>query len=342
MDKHAKRLRIRMLVSDWIALEPEPSLHTTALVAAGLVLLLIVVSYFDGVFTRPFDALLWRTNLLGPVVVVYILVALPILKRLRRDATLAFRELIALPSDELERFIAVQNVRSLQREMLFLSATATVGVLILRPWVIEPGFTWTAIYRVCASGVMCGLGGLVIYSSLAGARLLHQLAVQPLRIHVFDPAPLEPIARRSLFLSLVILGAVTIGILLVPNQDARGVILNGSVILVAVLLFFVGLWDTHKAMVSAKARELTIVRERLYDNCRRVTNLLVEDPDADAKNLSSTSSLLMTYEKRIQEAPVWPFNASILRQLGVSALIPLVALLQNIAIERISRFIGGP
>jgi hypothetical protein len=326
MDAHAQSMSPGTFLDEWIGRGHWTWPRTTAAIAAVMLLLLAAVSYLDGVFSRPFDSRLWRINMLGPVVIVYILAAWPIFQRLRRGAIETFRDLVEMPGEEFDRFVVAEGRVSRPIEWLVFGACAILGVMILRPWDMPQAFFWTRIYRVVASATMCGLAGSVVYASLAGARILHKLHLRPLRIDIFDPSPLEPIAWRSLFRSLVFLGAITLGILLVPDQDARGIVLNGAIILVAVLLFFAGLQDTHNVMAAAKARELRVVRQRLNESYRRFTELMERDPAAEPKELSTISNLLINYEKRVEAAPEWPFTSSILRRLLVSTLVPVIVL----------------
>ena len=56
-------------------------------VAVGLVLILFLVgiAFLAGVLAAPFDADFWRAGLLYPAIIVYILLMLPVLKRLRDE-----------------------------------------------------------------------------------------------------------------------------------------------------------------------------------------------------------------------------------------------------------------
>jgi hypothetical protein len=62
-------------------------------VAVGLVLILflVVIAFLASVPTAPFDARFWQAGLLYPAVIVYVLLMLPVLKRLRERAIEDFR-----------------------------------------------------------------------------------------------------------------------------------------------------------------------------------------------------------------------------------------------------------
>jgi len=58
----------------------------------------------------------------------------------------------------------------------------------------------------------------------------------------------------------------------------------------------------------------------------------------DMGELSSTIVSWITYEKGIQEAPTWPFNAGIARRLAMSILMPGVVYLLKIIGQYWARF----
>src|SRR4051795_12734816 len=105
MDPSAKHITINTFLDEWIDRSSWTWPRATAAAAAVLLLLLAVVSYLDGVFHRPFDLGFWRVNLLGPVIIIYTLLAMPIFQRLRLEAILAFRNLVDLSSEEFGRVV---------------------------------------------------------------------------------------------------------------------------------------------------------------------------------------------------------------------------------------------
>lgn len=318
-----------------------------ATVIAGLVLLLplIVVAYLDGVFNRPFDARYWRITLLGPVVILYILATHPQFGRFRRIAINAFGPIVKLNADEFDDYIAKHLPLDQWREWLAFGFGAAAGEMLLRPWDVPEfdALIWSKVYRIILTGLMCGLISAVIYSSLATARFLSRLHRQPLDLNIFDLTPLEPIARRSLFYALVLIGGITLGLIFIPNQDARGLVINGIVILAAVLIFFLSMRDTHIVMRRAKERELKIVRQRLAAAHEKVLEQAAQSQAGSLADLSTNTNIWLNYEKRIKEAPEWPFTGTMLRNLLMSILIPIIIVtLQRVAVETFLKWVAGP
>jgi hypothetical protein len=55
-------------------------------------------------------------------------------------------------------------------------------------------------------------------------------------------------------------------------------------------------------------------------------------------DLSSTITAWVTYEKRVKEAPTWPFNANIIRRLAMSVVMPAAVYLIKIISQFLVKF----
>jgi MFS family permease len=324
------------LLGTWVERSRLSWLQASLIVGLVLLALVLVAAFADGIFNHPFDPRYWRITLLGPAVVLYIFAAHPQIRRLRREAIEAFRPIVKMSSPEFDTFVDLYLPLKRRHEWLVFFASALLGEMILRPWTVEDALPlfWTKGYRILLTGIMCGLMGAVIYTSLACARFLARLHRRPLHLNIFDMTPLEPIARCSLFYTLVLIGGVTLGLVFIPNQDARGMVINSAVMLAAISIFFLSMRDTHAIMLKLKKQELVIARQHLAT----LHDKLVEESDnVQAEvliKMAPTTNAWLTYEKRIDQAPEWPFTSPMLRKLLVSVLIPITLfILQRVANE---------
>jgi hypothetical protein len=330
------------LLGSWVERSRLSWSQASLIVGLLLLLPLLLAAFLDGIFNHPFDVKYWRITLLGPTIVLYIFATHPQIRRLRREAIEAFRPIVSMSSEEFDRFVDQYLPLKRWREWLVFLASALLGEIVLRPWSVEDAVPlfWSKGYRILLTGVMCGLIGAVIYTSLACARFLARLHRRPLQLNVFDMTPLEPIARCSLFYALVLIGGVTVGLFFIPNQDARGMVINGTVILAAISIFFLSMRDTHSVMLKLKKRELTIARQHLaalHDKLREET----ENGHAEAlTRMAPTTNAWLVYEKRIDQAPEWPFTNPMIGKLLVTTFIPItIFILQRVIGEFLSKWI---
>lgn len=198
-------------------------------VAVGLVLILLLVgsAFLAGVLAAPFDADYWRVGLLYPVIIVYILLMLPVLKRLRNGAIESFRPLALMDDDEFEHLLAKAPIFNRRLEWLAIGIGIAGGLLLWQPWDYAdpsrmwPSFgtrpQWLVLYTLIALGLMTGLLGWSIYSSLSGMRLFTGLQHHPVDINVFDLRPLQPIGRWSLGIALFYIGGNVLSLLFAPQ-----------------------------------------------------------------------------------------------------------------------------
>lgn len=330
------------LLGSWVERTRLSWLSASLLVGLVLLTFLVLAAFLDRIFDHPFDARYWRITLLGPVVVLYIFATHPQIRRLRRQAIEAFRPIVKMSSQEFDHFIDEYLPLKRWREWLVFAASAMLGEIILRPWSVEdtvPLF-WSKGYRILLTGVMCGLIGAVVYTSLACARFLARLHRRPLNLNIFDLTPLEPVARCSLFYTLVLIGGVSLGLFLIPNQDIRGILINGAIIVAAISIFFLSMRDTHTIMLKLKMHELTIARQHL---AALHNKLQAETASGHAEALikmAPTTNAWLVYEKRIDQAPEWPFTNPMLRKLLATTFIPIaIFILQRLVGEFLTKWL---
>jgi hypothetical protein len=321
----------------WITWLSRPPV--TAAVGLLLVLLLIGAGYLDGLLAGPFNSRLWRDGLSGPILIVYILLTWRLLRRFGNQASEAFRPLMAMNHDDFDQLLAEASPYDRRREWLALGIGAAFGLLVAY-LSNGPEHFWAKLYGLLGSILMFGLLGWLIYRSLAYTRLLTELHCQPLDIDIFDPTPLEPVAHFSLVTSLAFIGGITLSVLLNPDpQDLlsiHGILIYGILIPVPVLVFFLIMMSTHNVMAEAKEGELKLVRRNLSAAYKEWKERNAEGKLQDMEALSYAITAGLAYEKRIEEAPEWPYTTGTLRNLIVSTLLPVAAWLAQMVVELIT------
>jgi hypothetical protein len=327
-------------------------LRMTAAVGLVLFLLLGGAAYLNGVLGRaayPDDGLfrpgshLWAKvrevawqEVDKPIVIVYILLIQPFMRRLRDRAIKALRSLTMMGDESFDRIVAEVSVLDLRREWLALGVGAAAGLLLGAPWAV-PRFWPIKLYLWLSTALVYGLAGWIIYVSLTDSRLFNVLLSQPLDIDVFDLTPLEPVARWSLGLALSFSGSIALSALLNPSVEEflsiEGIITYGGGVLVTVLVFFLGIRRTHRVMVRAKEEKLRLVRH----------NLATRFQEAQEQEATSEVHAWLAYEKRIQDAPEWPYTTDIMRSLLVSTLLPAaVFIIRMLLLEVFRRLLFLP
>jgi hypothetical protein len=176
---------------------------------------------------------------------------------------------------------------------------------------------------------MYGVMAWSIYQTFAFSQLINNLHRQPLKLNLFDTEFLTPIARRSLSLSIGIIGAITLSVLLLPAQMLQSVYsfaIYAFLLLFLAATFFLSLRSTHRLIVAAKKRELQIIRQRLAE----AYQALKEQEEVRADRVTAW----LAYESRIERVPEWPFDLNTIRDLFVSALVPGVTFIARLLIDR--------
>jgi hypothetical protein len=334
-----------MTIADHLAERTRLSGAQTA-ITVGLVLILLLSGavYLDGLRARPFDGYSlpdwWhevRDELNRPAIIVYILLTYSLVKPSHDGAIEAFRRLLLVDDDGFDRLVAEMSRGSRRGEWLALGIGAAAGWVIYRPWLMPDPLFWTKWYALLTVTLMYGLLGWIIYVSLGGSRILAELHRQPLSIDVFDPTPLEPVARLGLGVSLAFIGGITLNVLLNPNprdlMSVDGLIFYGASMLAAVLVFFLTMISTHRVMAEAREQKLKLVRHHLADAFEKLQQRAAEANLQDMEALSDSITAWLAYEQRIKKAPTWPYTTDTLRNLLASTLLPVAARAAKIILE---------
>lgn len=308
-------------------------------VTIGLALLLALAplgsAYVDGVLDDLIQEGHLRPAFLPSAIIIYILAVGPIINRMQDGVIKAFRSMVLVDDEQYERLVAEASRPNRIAEALAFGAGAAFGLWIGLSTFSGEGLFWL---RICMGLLTCLMFGLlfwIIYGAIAGTRLTTELHRQPLQFDILDISPFEPIGRLSLILSLVILGGVLLGLVLGLARDTifdwRNWVLYLILALVAVVIFFLNMRDTHRVLVSRKKQELDAVQGHILHACRTLIQRL--DAGESAGDLGAQINALVTYEERIEEARTWPYNTTMLRTLFVSVIIPAGAAIVRVIFE---------
>lgn len=324
------------LVNEWV--ERTGLSWPRAVVALGmaLVLLLVSIEYLThGVLLHPFDRE-FLEHLEEPAVILYTALTYRFLERLGQDAIWAFRPILVDSNVDFDQLLARVSPLNRRREWVAVGIGVVAGLSLNQPWNWGPSYWWK-LWGVLVTVLVFGLIGGIIYRSLAESRLVSALHRQPLHIDIFNPLPLEPVARFSLGISLVYLGGVTMSVLFNPDPQEllsiKSLIIYGSIIMAAVLIFFLTMVSTHRVMAEVKERELALVRRNLSKAYGEWKERNAKGQLQEMEALSYAITAGLAYEKRIEEAPEWPYTTDTLRNLAVSTLLPILAWVAQIIVE---------
>jgi hypothetical protein len=312
--------------------------------AVGLVLILLLVgtAYLDGVLAGPFDVDFWRGGLLSPAIIAYTLLVQPVLRRLRDSAIESVRPLVPIDDDDFRRLVGEASIFNRRREWLALGIGVTSGLLLQAYW-WPPSDIWVRLYAMLSVGLMYGLLSWFIYSSLSGTGLLTGLHRCPLNINILDLRPLEPTARWSLGIALSYVGGNALSLAFLPRfvLGFESAIVYGTLTLTPVLVFFLNMLSTRRAIVAAKRQKLNMVRHNLAAASQALEERAAKGQVEDVEAQLDCIAAWVTYEKRVKEVPEWPYTAEIKRKLAFSLLLPLAAyMIQGVLFELLLRLLA--
>lgn len=224
-------------------------------------------------------------------------------------------------------------------------------------------YSWTAtplaqvvVTTVTFPVVYMGTG--LVLNLLANISLLHTLFARELSQDEFRVNPLHPdrcgglrpLSRYSL--KTVFLCATT-GLLvgLIVLQQLRGdsanlqdiapqyIALLVIEVVFSGVLFFGPLWQAHDGMALAKEKLLGLIAHEYDREYGKGLDNITDDIAVITKHAEKIAALKRFYAIT-DEFPVWPFNASALRQFGLSLTAPLAPLLLTVAGSLLHTLLG--
>ena len=299
----------------------------TALFATVLILFFIFMVYLDGFINRLSAWSFWRNFLDSPVMITYILVVFPFMWRLWQGAIQAFRPLLAMEEGDFNRLAAEISAPNRLWEWVAVLVGAVFWLSMEQPWNWRVGTEalWLYVHEAVMGPLLFGLLGWLIYSSVNGARRFTRLSRRQLNLDVFHPEQLAPAARWSLGISLAFIGGISLSLVFQAQESLlrwNNIITYAVLVCATVLIFFLSMWSTHTAMAGAKTLKLGLARKYLAGVSRELEDRTAEGRLEGIEGLSSTIVAWVNYERRVKEAPTWPFDAVIIRRLAASVLVP--------------------
>lgn len=204
------------------------------------------------------------------------------------------------------------------------------GLVPSLPFWDGDGWSWTEIYLALANGLMFGLLALVIQQAVAESYLRSRLLQGTLDFDIFYTAPFIPIGLNGLAVALAFVGGSTIVVFFIAAGQVGfsliDIIINGLLIFITLLIFFMTLRPAHKVLREAKLAEQDNLRRHLAEAYRRLEAMTLQEKQ-DILNFSTEVALWREYEARLKEVSTWPYNAGILRTLFASIFLPIIATL---------------
>jgi len=159
----------------------------------------------------------WLHSLIPPAMLIYLLLIIPLLRRLLTRTIATFQSMIPY-NDRFKRLELEAYSLSRRREWFAIVAGTLVGWLILRPpW--DLSHLSALIYDLIGDLLIFGLMGWHIYAALARTKLLTDMHGQVQNLNLFkQSAPVKPLIQWSLGVVACLLGAIGVSILLLPQD----------------------------------------------------------------------------------------------------------------------------
>jgi hypothetical protein len=286
--------------------------------ALVLILLLALAVFAQGGSGRRLGAAHWMLGLY-PTMIVYILLVHPLMHRRWRHAMGSLQALA--PGAEG----AVPHKPASRRgEWVAMLLGSVFGLVMAGSMPGTEG--WLRLYSAATSALMFALLASVIYGGMARTRHLAARSRDGLELDIFDGHLLTPFARWGQSVSLAFVGGISLSLLFQSYQSLRsivGVVIYGSMIIVALTLFFMSVWAIHVALAKVQNRELARVRRDLAAAREALHRAWAGDPAGVARDAYLSVAACGIYEKQVLDTSTWPFNPTIVRQLFASAAAPL-------------------
>jgi hypothetical protein len=293
--------------------------------ALGLVLLLAIAAYAQSESGERVGSGLWMLGL-DPAMIVYIVVVYPMIHR-RWQRALHSLQTLAPRTGDAGRLKAASR----RSEWVATLLGALVGLAVARR---VPAEGWLRLYSAAMSALMFALLAAAVYSSLTRSRHLAAHSRAGLELNVFDAHLLTPFAQWGQSLSLVFVGGISLSLLFQSYESLRsmeGVLVYGSLVIVAMTLFFMSMWTIHVALAKAQANELSRVRRDLAAAREALKRDRARESAGALQDAYFPVVVLGVYEQQVLGASTWPFNPTIVGRVFASAAAPLGVYLLKLA-----------
>ena len=286
--------------------------------ALALALLLVLAAYAQSGSGQLVRSGLWMLAL-DPVILVYILLVHPFMQRRSQRAMHSLEALAPHAGGD-----ARAKPGGRRGEWAALLLGALVGLAVSRRLPGVEGWLW--LYAEATSALMFALLATTIYGSVVRSRRLAARSRAGLELNVFDGHLLTPFAQWGQSLSLVFVGGISLSLLFQSYASLRsleGVMVYGTLVVVALALFFMSMWTIHVALAKAQARELAAVRRDLAAAREALLRHRSGASAGAVQDLYFPVVVLGVYEQQVLHASTWPFNPAIVGRVFAAAAAPL-------------------
>ncbi len=327
----------------WLDQLEQPTWRQIGITSIVLILSAAAAITLDNLWGSLFVEGLWRRILLAPLIIVYTLLVGHFLSPYKETLMDSLRQVSALDEETYDRLIANALASARLGALLVFITFFFVGVLLSAPWETAGPISWIALYITLAWSLMLAMLARVVYSSLRETGMVNAIQRRPLKFDILYITPFVPIARYSLRGSLAFIGGSTIAIIITTPWSIgftmADLVFYGILVLVAGLVFFVPMLETHRVLRQARRDEMDAIRYKLAAAYRRL-EALTPDKKEDILIFSTEVNLWESYEQRIKDARTWPYDFGMIRTLVISTLIPiLVSLGQRFFSQFISQLL---
>jgi hypothetical protein len=294
--------------------------------ALALALLLALAAYaHDGSWQR----VSWGLRMVGldPVILIYILAVHPFM---HRRWVRAMHSLDALAPHADGSSGAKPARRHAEWGAMLLGML--VGLEVARRVPGAEGWLW--LYSEVTSALTFAVLAAAIYSSVMRSRQLAAHLRARLDLNVFDGHLLTPFAQWGQSLSLVFVGGISLSLLFQSYETLRSmesVIVYGSLVIVALTLFFMSMWTIHVALAKAQDKELATLRRDLAAAREALLSHRACESVGAVQDAYLPVVVLGAYEQQVLDASTWPFNPTIVGRVFASAVAPLGVYLLKVA-----------
>ena len=172
---------------------------------------------------------------------------------------------------------------------------------------------------------MFGALGFLVFDGLDGTLRVSRMTRRHLKLDVFAVSKLLPLANWSLAVSMAFVGGISISTALRDLNNLRHwqtAAFYVCLISVALIIFFLSLWGTHAAIVRAKRAELAVAERNLESAFRELRLTSGQASTSQGGTVYSTATAWAAYERKVREAPEWPYGAHVVRRLAASVVLP--------------------
>jgi hypothetical protein len=325
------------LFDRWISRPKRP--WVGVIIAVFLLVAPFPVAWVEGEMPWLIETGRWRSILVAPVIITYVLAVAPRLAALEARVLVSLRPLLVDEQAGLRTLTQRAGAVSRRKEVAAFSLGAALAMAVSsQGW--REGFTWLELVLILEQALMYGLLGVVVYGSLASTRVTSTLLGLDLKIDPLDVSPFVAIGRQSLWIALIFVGGITLSLVFLGMQPEYLLlwefwVIYAPLIVVPLVVFFLNMAPTHRRLQAARDTELKRVEALIRQECTAMVRQMEagEEPSGAEQRIPA----LTAYETRLQQARTWPYNTAMLRTVFVSVLIPGGTIVGRVVAELANR-----